>query len=79
MSGIDRARSPVIQTAFAGAYVVQGTMQRGLSALHGRFDGDFGETVVQPRGAREHGQVDESANFGVNDAGVDRVHRHTGP
>lgn len=53
-------------------------MQCGLGALCRRFDGDFGETVVQPRGAREYGLINEPAQFGVHDAGIDRVHRHSG-
>lgn len=53
-------------------------MQRGLSPLLGRLDREFREVVVQPRGAREKGLVDEPAQFGVDHAGIDRVRRHSG-
>lgn len=70
--------SPVVQTALIGTLVFQGTVQRGLGTLLGRLNCQFGETVVQPRGPREHGLVNVSTEFSVDDAGIDRVHCHSG-
>lgn len=69
--------SPVVQTAFVGAFIIQCAVQSGLSSLYGRFDGDSSEIVIQPRGSRENGLIDVSAQFGMNHPGVDRVHRHS--